>query len=142
MTTSPKIFEPNIFSLHSLDREHREICQSYEAIEETILLGRGLSAILEAANALVQMMLQHFIHEEQFLEELSLKVLQKHRDSNIELIAKLLDIEERLRLRNVAAVLQLLILGDAWMKEHLQLERQEFEDEGPGPGQRAYGMSA
>ena len=142
MTTSPKIFEPNIFSLHSLDREHAEIRQSYEEIEETILLGRGLSTILEAANRLVQMMLQHFAHEEQFLEGLSLKVLQRHRDANVAVIAQLLDIEERLRLRKISAVLHLLMFGDAWMKEHMQLECQEFEDGGPRPGVRAYGMSA
>lgn len=142
MTTLPKIFEPHVFSLHSLDREHIEICQSYEDIEETILLGRGLSAILGAANRLVEMMLQHFAHEEHFLKELSFKVLQRHRDTNIEIIAQLLDIEGRLSLRNVAAVVQLLMLGDAWMKQHMQLECLEFEDEGPRPGNRVFGMSA
>jgi hemerythrin len=140
--STTKIFEPGMFSLHSLNREHAKIRGCYAALEKTIVLGRGLSRILEAANRFVQVVLQHFTHEEQFLEELSPSLLQRHRDANIEIIAQLFSIEDGLRLGKVAAVFQLLLLGDAWMKEHMQLEWQEFEYEGPRPGKRSFGIPA
>jgi hemerythrin len=130
-----------MFSLHSLEREHLAIRRCYAELEETILTGRSLPCILKDASQLVQMMLLHFAHEEQFLEGISLTVLQRQRDASTEIISRLMGIEERLKQGKIGAVCLLLLLGDSWMKEHMQLESHEFHHEGPRPGKR-YGIPA
>jgi hemerythrin len=129
MRTSTRIIEPSAFDLRKLDEEHAEICRRYTGLEETILRGRGLPRILEAANSLVQMMLLHFTHEEQFLERLSLSSFQRQRDANIEITAQLFDIEVGLEHSRVASVFQSLLLGRVWIKEHMRLESEEFKCE-------------
>jgi hemerythrin len=140
MRIPTKVFEPNVFYLHSLDQQHAEIAQIYEALEETILLGQDMVGILEAADCLVQMMLLHFAHEERFLGRLSLPILQRQRDANIEVTTQLFEVEDGLRQGKSAAVFQLLLLGKAWIKEHMQRECEEFED--PFPGKRLHGIPA
>jgi hemerythrin len=129
MRTSTKVFEPSTFDLHKLDEEHAEIRRRYTGLEQAILHGQGLSGILDAANSFEQMMLLHFIHEERFLERLSLSSLQRHRDANIEITAQLFDIEVGLEQHKVAAVFQLLLLGRVWIREHMGLESEEFQSE-------------
>ena len=132
MSTSTRMFETNAFDLRNLDEEHAKICRRYTGLEKAILRGRGLPRILEAADNLVEMMLLHFAHEEQFLMKLSLcsRLQERHRDANIEVTAKLFGIEAGLKQGNPAAVFHLLRLGRFWMKEHMHLESDEFECEG------------
>jgi hypothetical protein len=100
------------------------------ALEKTILRGLGLPRILEAANSVVQTMLLHFIHEEQFIGEFALsKFQQRQRDADIEVIAQLFAIEDGIEQAKAAAVFQLLLLGRVWIKEHMHLESGEFECE-------------
>jgi hemerythrin len=140
MKVATRVFEPNVFSLHRLDQEHAEIRRNYQSLEETILLGQGTPGILEAADRLVQLILLHFTHEERFLGKLSLLILQKQRDANAEVIARLFEIEDGLRQEKLAAVFQLLLLVNAWIKGHMQQECEEFDD--PFPGKRLRGIPA
>ncbi len=140
MRIPTRVFEPNIFCLHRLEQQHAEIRDSYQSLEEAILVGQGMAGIAEAAVSLVQMILQHFSHEELFLEKLSLPVLQRQREANAEIIAQLFAIEDRLRQEKPAAVFQLLILVHDWIKEHMQCECEEFD--GPLPGKQLQGIPA
>jgi len=132
MRTSTRKLETNAFDLRNLDEEHAEIRRRYSDLEKAILRGRALPGILEAADSLVQMMLLHFTHEEQFLLKLSLSTRrqQEHRDANIKVTVQLFDIEAGLEQGEIATVLRLLLLARDWMKEHMQLESAEFECEG------------
>ncbi len=131
MRTSTRVFETSAFDLRNLDGEHIEIRHRYTDLEKAIMCGRGLPCILEVADSLVRMLLLHFTHEAQFLAKLSLSGIQKrHRDANIEVAAQLSGIESRLEQEKVAAVFQLLLFGKVWMKEHMNLESEEFECEG------------
>jgi hemerythrin len=129
MITSTRMFETNALDLRILDEEHAEIRRRYTELEEAILRGRGLPRILEAADSLVQVMLLHFTHEEQFLVKLSLSSGLLHRDANIEVTAQLFGIEAGLEQGKAAAVFLLLRLGRFWMKEHMHREPVEFECE-------------
>ena len=125
MTTSIKAFD-NASALQSLNEEHAEISRRYTRLESTIRLGRTLGGIVEAANGLVQMVLLHFVHEEQFLEKLSLPSFPRQRDANIEITALLFDIETGLEQGKAGTLSLLLLLGKVWMKEHMQLECEQF----------------
>lgn len=123
--------ETSAFDLRNLDGEHIEIRHRYTEIEKAIVCGRGLPRILEAADSLVQMMLLHFTHEERFLAKLSLSDIQKrHCDANIEVTAQLFGIGYGLEQEKISAVFQLLLLVKGWMREHINLESEEFECEG------------
>jgi hemerythrin len=124
------VFETNAFDLANLEEEHDEIRRRYAGLEKTILRGLGQARILEAANSLVEMMLLHFTHEDQFLVKPSFsKFQQRHRDANIEVTAQLFGIETGLAQGKIATVFQLLLLGRVWIKEHMHLEQDEFECE-------------
>jgi hemerythrin len=140
MKIPTRVFEPNVFCLRSLDQQHCEIRRTYQELEEAILLGQKMPGIVEAADRLVQMILQHFGHEEKFLGKLSLAMLERQRSANIEVTLQLFEIEDGLREQKPAAVFQLLLLGNDWIKEHMQRERVEFD--GPYPGKRLHGISA
>ena len=140
MRIPTRVFEPNIFCLHRLNQQHAEIRESYESLEEAILGEQGMAGIVEAAGGLVQMILLHFSHEELFLEQLSLPILQRQRVANAEITAQLFAIEDGLRQEKPAAVFQLLILVHDWIKEHMQRECEEFD--GPLPGKRLHGIPA
>jgi hemerythrin len=140
MRIPTRVFEPNIFYLHRLDQQHAEIRESYQSLEELILLGRDMPGIVEAAGSLVQMILLHFSQEELFLGKLSLPILQRQRSANAEITAQLFDIEDGLKQQKTAAVFQLLLLVHAWIKEHMQRECEEFDD--PFPGNRLHGIPA
>lgn len=129
MSNSTNIFETNAFELRNLDEEHSEIRRSYAGLEKAILSGRGMSHVLTAADGLVQMMLRHFTHEEQFLLKLPLssRLRQSHRNANIEVTDKLFGIETGLKQGKTASVFHLLRLGRLWMNDHMHLESQEFE---------------
>jgi hemerythrin len=126
------MFETTAFDLRNLEDEHAEIRRRYSGLEKAILCGRGLPRILDAADSLVQMMLLHFTHEEQFLVKLPLSsnLPERHRNANIEVTAKLFSIEAGLKQGSAASVFHLLRLGRFWMNEHLHLENEEFECEG------------
>jgi hemerythrin-like metal-binding protein len=140
MRIPTRVFEPNIFCLHRLDQQHAEIRETYQALEEAILVGQGAAGIVEAADTLVQMILLHFSHEELFLEKLSLPILQRQREANAEIMARLFEIEDGLRQEKPAAVFQLLILVHDWIKDHMQRECEEFD--GPLPGKQLHGIPA
>lgn len=139
MRTSTRVFEKNALALLHLDAEHSEIRRRYTGLEKAILSGTGMPCILATAKNLVQIMLLHFIHEEQFLAELSLVNIQnRHSDANIEITAQLFSIEAELEQGKTATLFQLLLLGRAWMKEHMQLEGEEFECDGLIEGEKPF----
>jgi hemerythrin len=117
--------------LRNLDDEHTEIRCCYGGLEKTILCGRGLPHILAAADRLVKMMLLHLSHEEQLLVKLALSgdLLERHRNSKIEVTSKLFSIETGLKQGSTASVFHLLRLGRFWMKEHMDQENEEFQCE-------------
>lgn len=94
MSTSTKTLDTNAIDLRNLDEEHAEICRRYTELEKSIVGRRVLPRILDASASLVQIMLLHLEHEEQFLAQLSLANLEKRqRDANFEVIAQLFGIE-------------------------------------------------
>jgi len=130
MRTLTRVAETNAFILSSLDEEHAEICRRYVALEKAILDRQGVSRTLEASDSLVQMILLHLAHEEEFTAKLPLlSHHERHRDTNIDTTVQLFGIEAGLQEGKTAAVLQLLLLGRLWMKEHMHLESSEFECE-------------
>jgi hemerythrin len=141
MKVPARVFEPNVFSLHGLAQEHVEICQMYEEIERAIVLMREMPVILDASRRLVQLMLRHFAHEERFLERLSPVTFQRQRDANLGVSAQLLEISEGLGQGRSAAVFRLLLLGKAWIKEHMQQESGNFEED-PFPGNQLFDIPA
>jgi hemerythrin-like metal-binding protein len=140
MRIPTRVFEPNVFYLRSLDQQHAEICLAYQELEEAILLGQKMPGIVEAADRLVEMILQHFGREEKFLGRFSLAMLERQRAANIEVTLQLFEIEDGLREQKAAAVFQLLLLGHDWLKEHMQREQVEFD--GPFPGKSLHVISA
>lgn len=128
--STTKVFETSAFELGNLNEEHAEIRRRYAELESVILRESGLAPIFRAADRLVQMMLLHFTHEEQFLAKLSSASFQKRQhDATLEVTAKLLGIEAGLEQTKTASVFQLLVFGRIWMKEHMSLETDEFECE-------------
>lgn len=131
MRYSTRVLETHVPDVASLDGEHAEIRRHYAGLEKAILRGLGLPAMLDAASSLVQTMLLHFTHEEQFHGKIGLsnRIQERHRDANIEVTAQLFEIEAGLGQRRSASVLQLLLLGRVWMKEHMHQESDGFECE-------------
>jgi hemerythrin len=129
MKTSMRMFETNALDVRNLAEEHVEIRRRYTGLEKVILRGREMPRILKAADSLVQMMLQHFTHEEQLLLKLSLssRLRKRLREANMEVTARLNGIEVGLEQGKTAAVFHLLRLGRFWMKEHMHLESVESE---------------
>ncbi len=122
--------ETNALDLHHLIQEHVEIRRCYRGLEKVILRARSMRRILAAADNLVQMILLHFTHEEQYFVKLSLPGLREsHREANREIKSKLSDIEAELEQGKPANILQLLRLGKVWIKEHMHLENEEVECE-------------
>jgi len=123
------MFETTAFDLRNLDREHAEIGRRYVGLEKVILRGGGMLRILAAADSLVQMMLLHFTHEEQFLLKLAVsrRIQEIQHDANVAVTAKLMSIEAELELGSTDGVLHLLRLGKDWMREHMNLEDEEFK---------------
>jgi hypothetical protein len=127
MSAATRIFEPSTFQFHVLNEEHSEIQGSYARLEGEILAGRGMPAIVESAERLVLLILLHFIHEERFLETVSRAIMLSHRDANLKTTARLVAIEDGLKQRKPAAVLQLLLLVKVWCYWHMWTESVEFE---------------
>lgn len=129
MKTSMRMFETDTLDVRDLAEEHVEICHRYIGLENVIMRGRVMPRILKAADSLVQMMLQHFAHEEQLLLQLSLssRLRTRLREANMEVTAQLIGIEVGLEQGKPAAVFHLLRLGRFWMKEHMHLESVESE---------------
>lgn len=124
-----RMFETRALDVRNLAEEHVEIRRRYTGLEMVILRGREMPRILKAADSLVQIMLQHFTHEEQLLLQLSpsSRLRKRLRETNTEVTARLNGIEIGLEQGKPAAVFHLLRLGRFWMKEHLHLESIESE---------------
>jgi len=133
MSAATKIFEPEVFQLHVLDEEHYEIERRYVALEEEILAWRGISAMLAAAENLVEAILLHFAHEEEFLEGVSRPILLRQLQANTKIADQLLDVEDGLKQKKPAAVLQLLLLVKVWLYWHAWTESIDFECAAPVP---------
>ncbi len=127
MKTSRRMFEMIALDVRNLAEEHVEICVRYIVLEKEILHGREMPHILKAADSLVQMMLQHFTHEEQLLPNLSLssRLRNNLREANMDITARLNGIEVELEQGKTAAIFQLLSIGKYWIKEHMHLESVE-----------------
>jgi hemerythrin len=120
----------NAFQLGNLDEEHAEIRGRYAELEKAILGRLGVPRMLEASNGLVQMILLHLTHEEEFIAKLPhFRLHQRHRDANVDVTVQLFAIEAGLQEGKTASVLQLLLLCRVWMKEHMHMESGEFECE-------------
>ena len=131
MRYSTRVLETDALDVASLDGEHSEIRCRYAGLEKAILHGLGQPAMLDAASRLVQTMLLHFTHEEQFHGKLGLspRIQERHRNANIEVTVQLFEIEAGLEQRKSASIFQLLLLGRIWMKEHMHQESDGFECE-------------
>jgi hemerythrin len=130
-SAAKRIFEPEVFHLYVLDEEHSGIERCYVTLEAEILSGRGIPAMVEAAERLVEAMLLHFDHEEEFLELVSRSILVGQLDANKKTTVQLLDIEDGLKQDQPAAVLQLLLLVRLWIYWHTWTESIDFECAAP-----------
>jgi hemerythrin len=101
-----------------LDRERFTIERQYIELDDAILHGQGSPRILEAARTLLQYLLLHFTHEEQFRKQISFPVLEDPRAVWKKNMAELLQIEAGLRQGEVYAALRLRSFCKGWM--HMQ----------------------
>jgi hemerythrin len=96
-------------------------------LDDAILQGLGSKQIIESAGELVRAMILHFIHEEQFLEKITLSSLDEQRTAGKRVRAELLMIEALLRKDEVYAALRLRGLCKRWLREHLYVEGLESD---------------
>jgi hemerythrin len=101
-----------------LDRERFGIERQYMELDDAILHGQGSARILQAAQLLVQAMVQHFTHEEQFRRQISFPVFDDPRVVWKNNMSELLQIEAGLRQEEVYAALRLRSFCKGWI--HLQ----------------------
>jgi hemerythrin len=113
--------------LEILDNEHSNIHRQYIELDDAILHGQGSPRILEAARTLVQFMLSHFTHEEQFQKKIAFPVREDQRNAWKKNIADLLRIDAGLKQEEVYAALRLRGFCKMWMQEHMHVEQLEFE---------------
>jgi hemerythrin len=121
-----KIVAP-VSELEILDKEHSNIHRQYIELDDAILHGQGSPRILEAARALVQFMLSHFTHEEQFHKKIAFPVREDQRNAWKKNMADLLQIDAGLKQEEVYAALRLRGFCKVWMHEHMQMEQLDFE---------------
>jgi hypothetical protein len=120
-------FQTPRLELEILADEHTAIRNHHQELDETILHAEGSPRILKAAGVLVQSMLQHFTHEEEFHKKIALRADTVQRTAGIDLTAELLRIEAGLQEGEVYAALRLRGLCKRWMRGHLEMENAEFE---------------
>jgi hemerythrin len=113
--------------LEMLDKEHSNIHRQYIELDNAILHGEGSPRILEAARMLVQFMLSHFTHEEQFQKKIACPVRPDQLSAWKKNMAELLQIDAGLKQAEVYAALRLRGFCKMWMHEHLHVEPLEFE---------------
>jgi hemerythrin len=113
--------------LEILDKEHSNIHRQYIELDDAILYGQGSPRILEAARTLVQFMLSHFTHEEQFQKKIALPVREDQLNAWKKNVADLLLIDAGLKQEEVYAALRLRGFCKTWMQEHMHVEQLEFE---------------
>ena len=98
-----------------LERERFQIDRKYIELDDAILHGQGSVRILHAAQGLVQLLMLHLAHEEQFRRQISFPVVddpwKKH-------MAELLQIEAGLAQEEVYAALRLRSFCKGWI--HMQ----------------------
>ena len=111
----------------ALIKEHSNIHRQYIELDDAILHGQGSPRILEAARMLVQFMLSHFTHEEQFQKKIAFPVREDQRNAWKKNMADLLQIDAGLKQQEVYAALRLRGFCKMWMHEHLHVEPLEFE---------------
>ncbi len=113
--------------LEMLDQEHSNIQRQYIELDDAILHGQGSPRILEAARMLVQFMLSHLTHEEQFQKKVAYPVREDQRNAWKNNLAELLQIDAGLKQEEVYAALRLRGFCKVWMQEHMHVEQLEFE---------------
>ena len=122
-----KFHAPGV-DLEILDEEHSNIQRQYIELDDAILHGQGSPRILEAARTLVQSMLLHLTHEEQFQKNIAFPVREDRRNAwEKENMAELLQIEAALKQEEVYAALRLRGFCKGWMRQHRDVERVEFK---------------
>jgi hemerythrin len=122
-----KFHAPGV-NLEILDEEHSNIQRQYIELDDAILHGQGSPRILEAARTLVQSMLLHLTHEEQFQKNIAFPVREDRRNTwGKENMAALLQIEAGLKQEEVYAALRLRGFCKGWMRQHRDVERVEFK---------------
>jgi hemerythrin len=113
--------------LEILDREHANIHRQYIELDDAILQGQGSPRILEAARILVQFMLSHFAHEEQFHKKIAFLVREDQLNAWTKNMAELLQIDAGLKQEEVYAALRMRGFCKVWMHDHMHVEQLEFE---------------
>jgi hemerythrin len=113
--------------LENLDKEHSNILRQYLELDGAILHGQGSPRILEAAQTLVQFMLMHFSHEEQFQKRIAFSVREDQLNAWKKNMSELVQIDAGLKQEEVYAALRLRSFCKVWMHEHMHVEQLEFE---------------
>ena len=113
--------------LEILEKDHANIHRQYIELDDAILHGQGSPRILEAASTLVQFMLSHFTHEEQFQKKIAFPVREDQLNAWKRNMAELLQIDAGLKHEEVYAALRLRGFCKVWMHEHMHMEQLEFE---------------
>ncbi len=101
-----------------LERERFGIERLYIELDDAILHGEGSARILHAAQKLVESLLVHFTHEEQFRRQISFPVLDDPRAVWKKNMTELLQIEAGLTQKEVYAALRLRSFCKGWI--HMQ----------------------
>jgi hemerythrin-like metal-binding protein len=110
-----------------LDEDHKEIDQMLSALRESIVKGRGLRAIFNAADALIAKTEEHFRQEESVLSAIGYAGLDEHVTSHAELTRDLHQIKRGLMERQISAALRLSQVFGEWIERHAELEDSRYE---------------
>lgn len=113
--------------LDILEEEHSHIHCRLAELDDVILQAQGSPRIIEAARELVWLLMLHFTHEAEFLEEIPLPALEEQRRAGKKMMDEVLRIEAELRVEEAHAALRLRGLCKGWMNEHMYMESLEFE---------------
>jgi hemerythrin len=112
--------------LHELNEEHKLIRRGYAELDEAIFHGVSSSIIIDISSKLTELMLQHCLHEEEFLAEMAAVCGEESRIELRRNRVRLLALKEELRRGDIYAALHLRAVCRQWLNEHLLVEDIEL----------------
>ena len=119
---------PRSLPISIIDEEHREIQRAVVSLMESVLLGAGAAAVLEAATQVQQITQHHFKNEEAILREVRFPKIKEHREDHARIAGVFELVIEELKRKESTAALRSLREYRRLLLVHLQNEDEQYRD--------------
>lgn len=116
------------FGIPQIDRQHKELCDQIDKLQEASLQGKGATEVMHILQFLENYTVKHFTDEEKFMQQIKYPQFQQHKAKHAEFVAKVTKMKKEATEKgiNLTVVIALNQMISTWVVDHIKTSDSEY----------------